>query len=764
MKFRKEQQGIDLNGRWAFAFDNKDYEFSTIADIETSGLTVYPCSVPGNFELDLQANGIIEDPFFGMNISKLTKYENTHIWYFCRFDADEGNLYESDLYFEGLDCIADVFLNRQKIGSCDNMLIEQVINTTGLLKPMNELVVHIKPAVEEARKYQYPPLVQAGAGGFESLYVRKAPHMYGWDIMPRAVSAGIWKPVSIRYHESERLKSAFIETQHISADHKFAALILYYDAQISGPISDRYEIAVEGRCGESIFSSQSRMLFNAGRIHIHIGNPRLWWSKGRGDANLYDVKVCILKDGIEIDQLDFVHGIRKIELKRTSLTDARGTGEFCFIVNGEKVFVLGTNWVPADAYHSRDISRIPAMLDLVDDIGCNMIRCWGGNVYENDAFYDICDRKGIMIWQDFAMACAIYPQDDEFRGRFAAEVGAVVRRLRQHPSIVLWSGDNECDYVWNALGQDPNKNTLTRDTIPAVLKQEDWTRPYLPSSPYIDAAAYKAGSVGISEDHLWGPRDYFKGDFYKSPIAHFASEIGYHGCPSPESIRKFISPEKVWPYTDNDEWLLHATSPIPGVDMYDYRVGLMEKQVRELFGTVPDNLDDYSFASQVSQAEAKKYFIEMFRSTKWRRTGIIWWNIIDGWPQFSDAVVDYYFDRKLAYDAIKRAQAPIHLVMKEPQGWNQELIVCNDTRDDVEVVYRITDAETDEVMAEGTALSYADSVTLINHIPYASSWRRFYILSWKARGVEGRSHYLAGNPPFELDNLRRWLGKAYNGI
>ncbi len=754
---------ISLNGQWSFAYDDTDRQFSAINDVKESGLPVYNAIVPGNFELDLQANGIIDDPFYGMNIVDLTQYEKCHIWYFRTFTVNDFNGYKAELVFEGLDCIADVYLNGELICSYDNMLIEQISDASKYLNDINEILIHIKPAVLEAAKYNYPPLLEGiYNNNLPSLYVRKAPHMYGWDIMPKAVSAGIWRPVYIRFKTHEHIDSLFLETKSIASDRKTALLTLYYQMQITDLHSAKYEIEVKGKCGDSEFNNKAPVTFNAGRLNIHTENPMLWWPKGRGDANLYEISVILYKDGAAIDSSSFKHGIRTVKLNRTSITNAYGTGEFCFIVNGEKVFVLGTNWVPADVYHSRDIMRLPEMLELVDDIGCNMIRCWGGNVYENDLFYDFCDKHGIMIWQDFAMACGIYPQDNEFSKRLSIEVRSVVKRLRKHPSIVLWSGDNECDLFWCEYGKDPNQNILTRKVIPDVLKEEDWTRPYLPSSPYVDETAYNNGLVDMSEDHLWGPRDYYKGDYYSNSNAHFASEIGYHGSPSPESIRKFISPEKVWHYSSNSEWILHSTSPIPGINLYDYRVELMAKQIRELFGEVPDNINDFTFASQISQLEAKKFFIEKFRSEKWRRAGIIWWNLIDGWPQFSDAVVDYYFSKKLSYNAIKIAQTPVLPILKEPHDGIQELVICNDTRFDIEAVYRISDADTCEVYAEGAANSRKDSVTSITNLQYKPDEQIFYVIDWNYNNIAYRSHYLAGKTPFDLMTYKKRFNKTYN--
>lgn len=264
------------------------------------------------------------------------------------------------------------------------------------------------------------------------------------------------------------------------------------------------------------------------------------------------------------------------------------------------------------------------------------------------------------------------------------------------------------------------------------------------------------GEQFLPEHHLWGPRDYYKSSFYRDSLCHFVSEIGYHGCPSPESVRKFVSPGKEWPYRGNEEWLLHATSPVPGAEGYNYRVELMAKQIRELFGEVPDTLEEFAFASQVSQAEAVEFFIELFRAHKWRRTGIIWWNLMDGWPQFSDAIVDYYFARKLAYGFIKASQQPLCLVLREPENWQQEVVACNDMRDDIALSYTVKDADTEEVVATGAGVAEGDAVTLLGRIPLSMGEKRLYLLDWRAESGSGRNHYLAGNPPFDLRQYREW--------
>lgn len=757
----------DLSGPWQFAMQmgRPAGAYTTCAaDLTKAGLEMLPAQVPGNLELDLLANGRIDEPFFGRNMLALRRYESAHCWYVRRFAATEQPGCVAELVFEGIDCYADIYLNGQLLGSTDNMLIEHIFNVDGKLQADNELMVHIRPCGQEASKYEYPPLVSGVLGMHDALYVRKAPHMYGWDIMPRALSAGLWRPVRLRYRPIERIEDLFLETRVLAGDHRHAELLLHFRLNMQSEPEGVYDLHVEGVCGTSRFGEVHRVIFCAGKVKIKVDDPKLWWPRPRGEPNLYDVMVALVKNGQTLHEVRFQHGIRTVELLRTEVTTA-GDGEFCFQINGEKVFILGSNWVPVDAYHSGDRARIPAILQLAGDIGVNMLRCWGGNVYEDDLFYETCDRMGIMVWQDFAMACALYPQDDAFAKRIETEAIATVKRLRHHPSVVLWCGDNECDafYVWWKTAKDPNQNVLTRKVLPSVLQQYDAQRPYLPSSPYISPEAYKAKTDdALPENHLWGPRNYYKSPYYLNSACHFASEIGYYGCPSPASLRKFLSPGKVWPWQDNEEWNLHSTEPAPhSSDSYgDMRVKQTANQIRELFGVIPDTLEDFAFGSQASQAEAKKFFIEFFRASKWHRTGIIWWNLMDGWPQISDAVVDYYFDKKLAYHTIKRSQQPVCLMFREPVGWYQDLVATNDTRNDAEIRYSVRDVDTDEVVLQGQRIAKGDAVTTLGKVPYSGAAKRFYFIEWYGSAGKGVNHYMAGNPPFDLEMYRKWIDAA----
>jgi len=255
---------------------------------------------------------------------------------------------------------------------------------------------------------------------------------------------------------------------------------------------------------------------------------------------------------------------------------------------------------------------------------------------------------------------------------------------------------------------------------------------------------------------LWGPRDFYKSAYYLESAVAFCSEIGYFGCPDPESVREFISPASVWPPT-NREWRLHGVSPFPDQPDHEYRVPLMLAQVERLFGVVPDNLEDFSAASQISQAEALKFFVDRFRSKKWQTTGIIWWNLLDGWPQISDAVVDYFFRKKRAFDVLRAAQAEITVIVDEPGGGRSEILLSNDTRADHEVRVVVRDRTRSGVtLLDVTEIAAADEVTVLGEMDVPDGQGLLDLCCWYA-GKTWTGHYMYGTPPFELDEVVTWL-------
>lgn len=753
--------------------EDGNLDCGTIASLAAAGYPTVPATVPGNMELDLYRAGVIEDPYFGVNPIRCQRLESLHLFYWRRFQAEPGDAgQETTLLFEGIDTVADIWLNGRKLESTDNMFIEQEIPADGLLNGENELVVHIRPAVIEARKAEPAPLYGALPYNFDALYLRKAASMFGWDIMPRFVSGGIWRSVWLVKKPKTRIDDLFCFTCGVDLAHQSASLGVWFSLKTDADSLAADTLTVEGVCGESRFTHTGRVWFTSGRYVVHVENCRFWWPGSSGAPDLYDVTATLSRGGKVIDQCTLRTGIRTVELERTSTTDAEGHGAFCFRINGRRIFAMGTNWVPLDAFHSNDQNRLPDILPMLTDLNCNIVRCWGGNVYESEGLFDYCDAHGIMIWQDFAMGCAICPQDEWFLQAIRKEATAIIRKYRNHPSLVLWAGDNECDcaYGWNGIHLDPNTNRITREVLPQVLQAQDFTRPYLPSSPYIDEEAFRTGRP-TPEDHLWGPRDAFKGSYYRNTVAHFASETGYHGCPSVESLKRFLSEDQLWPWYDmvdgerqvRPEWLVHAAMmELNPHGEYAYRIGLMANQVKALFDCEPETLADFAAASQISQAEAKKYFIERFRLSKWRRTGIIWWNLIDGWPQISDAVVDYYGSRKLAYDYIKRSQQPVCLMFDEPddEGF-AALCAVNDTPHDAAITYRISDALTGETLCEAVGTAPADESRVLWRMHTAPDEQRFYRIEWTLPdGTTGQNHHMTGLKNVHLETYREALRRC----
>jgi len=735
------------------ALRKKRFAPVTERELTDEGLPVCEASVPGCVERDLGAAGVFPtDVAYGNNILQCAELERTHFWYAATFEIEET---EQDVFlcFGGIDTVAEIFVDGREIGRTENMLIAHEFSLADFEAGSHELLVHIIPVSVYSMNREYPVSARALRYNLDSLCVRKSPSMYGWDIMPRAVSAGLWRDVTVCYRPASRLRDVALVIKNL--DENEARLELHAGIYTEEDNLRQFSIRVRGVCEESVFEHSARLIGVNHKSGFTVAKPKIWEMRGRGKQYLYTVTVTLLCGDTQVDKLTFNTGLRTVYLDRSSVVEPGG--RFRFIVNGKPVFILGTNLVPNDMFPAVGDTLFNRETELVRDIGCNMVRIWGGGVYRCDEFYDWCDENGILVWQDFMMACGCYPQDPHFSDLLREEAVSVIKRLRHHPSIALWSGDNECDGGRGSAGQwagtqgvvvNPNDNTLTREVLPRAVADYDSTRPYLPSSPYRDEYAFAHGGY-IAEDHLWGPRDWFKGDYYVGQSkCYFASETGYHGCPSPDSLRQFIRPGHLSGRGNNkvcedEDWLLHAANPEAAVDAaYAYRIPLMTRQAERLFGksTEGDSLDDYALKSQISQAEAVKFFIEHFRAEKGCRSGIIWWNIIDGWPQISDAVVDYYGRKKLAYSYIKCSQSPVCLLFDEPdENGTIRLIAVNDTPEDVTVSYRVTDGMTDALLLSGTVTVAADGKGTVRMLSQDTA--RFLRIFWDG-DHNGENHFV----------------------
>jgi len=769
-----------LDGEWKLYYMPHGHGGPSHPDeLEASGAPQVTARVPGNVELDLMRAEVIPDPFYADNMRFLRPLETYEWWYVRDFDmpAVRGGT-AWDLCFGGLDTFATVWLNGAEVGRSDNMLVEQRFDVTAAVKPgqANRVAVRIEPAMVHARRREYDASAMSWEGREEGLYVRKAAHMWGWDIMPRAVSAGIWRSAWLEERAPTAIEQLYYWTARLEPDG--ATLGVRFQFRTTEPELDGFALGVRGVCGAHSFDFERAVEFIAGGFRVSVPGALLWWPRGYGEPNLYTVTAQLRRAGRAVAERTDRIGIRTIVADRTEKAGAaRGPAStspdpaaidrppdpgshFVFYVNGEPIMVKGSNWVPLDAFHSRDTERIEKAAELFEELGCNMIRCWGGNVYEAHSFFDLCDEKGMMVWQDFAFACCAYPQTEDFLGQVRAEVQAVVQKLRNHASLAIWCGDNEVDMLHLSEGLSPENNRLTREAIPQVLHRCDPHRAYVPSSPYAPPSVAKEPEAWhrTPEQHLWGPRGYYKAPFYTRHSAHFIGEIGYHGCPNVSSMRRFISPDKLWPWKDNEEWERHSVYHWRHRPIHRYRIELMANQVCELFGSTPENVEDFALASQITQAEANKFFIESTRLRKWHTSGILWWNVLDGWPQFSDAVVDYYFGKKLAYHYIMRVQQPVCVMIGEPdaEGY-MPLVISNDSLSDAGVRYSVRDADAGQEIAAGRFEAPANRNWQVERISFRAGQRQLFLIEWETGGQGYGNHYVAAERPLDLEQYRTWL-------
>lgn len=763
----KKENSVLLDGMWKlYIVTNKKYRelLSNVTkekQLSKNGIKAIKATVPGNFELDMQKAGLIDDLYFDDNILDELKLENRHLFYVKNFNIEQDTDSYS-LQFDGVDTLAEYYLNGEKIGESENMHISYTFDAKNLKSGENELLVHISPTKIFVDNQKGSMLYSMK----KRTFIRKAQSMFGWDIMPRIISAGIWKSVNLIKKDTAQIDEVYLR-YNFKYPHCGS---LYYSLDIDEDefIGD-YRLEITGEIdGEITIRKTVALIDRAGIIYGIEGDPnKLWWPKNMGKQNLYNFTIKLYKGDILCDERHQKHGFRTVTLERTDYIDKDGNGEFKFLINGVPFFALGTNWVPLDAYPSQYKKRLAKAMELVEECGINAIRCWGGNTYENDEFYDYCDEHGIVVWQDFAIACGLCPPTDKMINLIREEGEKIVARLRHHASVILWSGDNENDLILSHTGQDPNSNKITREVLADVISECDISRPYIPSSPYMSPKAVEDNMIGrIPEQHIWGSRSYYKQDYFgKNNVARFASEWGYHGCASPESIKKMMKPENTWPW-NNDVWRLHSTC----MDLEDksentyYRIEYVPAQIKTLFGeSVPDNLYDFALASQISQAEAFKYYIELFRSSKWEKfTGLIWWNLIDGWPQISDAVVDYYYNRKLAYFNIKRSQEPVCVMINEYKSnkENMQLYVANETMEDTNVSYKVTDINTGKIIAQGKGIAKANSSDKLDSIKTINE-QTLLLIEYEVNGKILKNHYLTGAPEYDYKKLISIQKKDY---
>ena len=737
--------------------------------------------VPGNCELDLVRAGILPEPEVGLNVLRLRPYEGYQWLYTRTFDAPpcDGKAGErATLVFEGIDTLADVFLNGERIGEAENMLIPQRFDVTKRLKKGENVVqVLIRPVLLDAQNRTIGVLGYCMDGGADGEPYRKAGHMGGWDIFPRAFVSGLWRSVRLEVEDACRIDQVAWLVTEVNPEAKAARVGCRARFQAPfrhiGHADVRFSVSRNGACVHELVKR-----FNGyhafSQIHgAPVKDVAFWWPRGWGEPALYDAAVeLVADDGTVLARNVQKIGFRSIRLENRDTYPDR-PGQFLFRVNGQPCYIRGTNWVPLDSLHGRDREHLLPTLELVKDLNCNMIRIWGGGVYEPEELWDWCDANGVMVWQDFMTGCSVFPQDDRYAQLTREEVLDVVLRHRNRASLALWSGNNENDgaFYWKMgfeLGKryDPNRDRNSRVTIPSVIWEHDPMHDYLPSSPYVSPDVYAEKAIA-PESHLWGARGYYKVPFYTNSPCFFASEMGYHGCPNRASLERMMTKGCVYPWTKvtgtdplkdfhwNDEWQTKASNPFGADPKSITRTGrnsLMTKQVNAVFGSVPTDLDDFIWQSQFVQGEAMKTFVEQFRGRKFRgKNGLIWWNVRDGWPQISDAVVDYWGGRKRAYETIRMVQQDELVMLYD----DHRAVAVNDRLYPVKGHATFTDHATGKVLLDTDYEVAANATADLGTVPF--SGQGVVDIAYTCDGLSLRNYFLYGEPPFDVDKVKEWV-------
>lgn len=756
---------VSLNGRWELSFwEQPAKPVRTPEGVRVQEKQTIPATVPGNVELDMIAAGIYKrDLTVDNNVSDVLPYECYQWCYTRTFTAPELKAGQRlDIYFGGVDCLADIWINDRYAGSTDNMMIAHTFDIGEFVENGKENTVYviIRSVLAEVQEYAIgvlPFRSSTDPATVDFLPIRRAVYLYGCSIFPRIVSGSIFRDVELRVTDPVSITDVYWYTAWMDTRTGSAEVCVDYQCRL--PVNELRQHKVEftlRRKGQVVVSRTAPLRSHAGRQRLRIENTEYWWPRGYGEAALYDGEVRIIdENGNTLDSNVRPVGVRQVRLELSEVATQENPGRFCLFVNGEPIFVRGTNWVPVDVFCSRERELLPDILNMIADLNCNMVRVWGGGIYEDEMFYDYCDRNGIMVWQDFMFACTMYPQDDDFAGKVEREIRSTVIRLRNHPSIALWCGNNESDrsLLWQSsgLGIDPNRDRISRRTIPDVLYEFDPTRPYLPSSPYHTPASIPLGQNDyvLPETHLWSSA-YYKDNSYTGVNSPFVSEVGYHGIPGRESLAKMFDPQFVDPWDANGRWNREwLTKWEPE----------FTKQVTFLFGDYPRQLDKFITASQITQAEGYKYFIEFWRGAKFDRSGIIWWNLRDGWPILSNAVVDYYNSKKLAYHYIKNVQRDVCVMMHDPRDGFYPLIAVNDTRAESGGKVVVSDVASGKIIFEGDYTVPANGRSVIARLP-AIEGQGMLLIKYSVSGRKFSNHYLYGKPPFSQDDYTKWYTKA----
>lgn len=639
-----QNQASELKTKWYFK--------------STDSVNWLPAKVPGNVILDLQQNKIISDPYYSDNSANLRWVENANWEYKTEFYQDKTRQkYEHvELTFNGLDTYASVYLNNTLILEATNMFRSWKVDIKKLLKDgKNEIRVKFLSPLSVAKKeyeqlnYMLPEI--------ERVFTRRAQFQYGWDFSPRLLSCGIWKDVELHFWNHAQIQSVNYITRKITDSLALVDFVLEtncetvgnykLDVNLNSPDTDKQLVQAQ-------YNLNLKAGFNSDTFHIRIPHPKLWWSNESGAPDLYTAGFSFTKNNSLIEKRELAIGIRSLELVQHA--DSVGKS-FYFKLNGKRVFMKGANYVPHDALlRQRSLSEIETELHAFKLKHINMLRIWGGGVYPDENFYTACDRLGILIWQDFMFAGAMYPGDTNFIQNVKEEVKQQIYTFRHHPSLAIWCGNNEIDEAWHNWGWQKQYKysygdsakiwndyvNLFENEIPKMVHTYDSERFYWPSSPSIGWG--RKESLKSGDAHYWGVWWGMQPfEMYQQKSGRFMTEYGFQSFPSMSTLKINCK--------DAD---LHLGSVCFAAHQ-KHKTGFETIQhYLEMYYRPTTDLQSYIYLTQLLQRDGMRVAISTHRSNKPTCMGTLFWQLNDSWPGITWSAIDYHARPKaLFYDLSK---------------------------------------------------------------------------------------------------------------